>query len=272
MTTSCKLLAERYAKETGIAIPDANADTQVRLDWLLTSVWGCYPPNGTEFKDKDWCFQNNNLPAPKTSPISSTLNTRPPYLNYLKEDGFLHWVNQRGLQCVNRIIGNFYGLNPATGLANVPGPTNPFPDSRCAASCQDFTSPMCTECIYTVLNENPSICPQIDVNNQDDENLIQESINCHQCIGNRGEFISQPNEPNVPDNTAMCDFMWACIIGEVSPGLSTSAIVIIVVSSVFLVTIALTLGLYFGVFRPRILKQQAERAKLEAAGVEPDEV
>jgi hypothetical protein len=281
--TSCKNLAERYAKETSIPIPASNADTQLRLDWLLTSEWGCIPPGSSsvnDFKDQAWCLVNNNpkpsdVQEPNGSRVQSTLATRPPYLNYLKEEGFLHWVNQRGLQCINRIVGNFFGLNPQTGLSNAPGPSISFPDSQCWGACYNATtsSEMCFECVNSVLSSNPSLCPQINTANPDDENLIKDSISCHECIGTQSTFIPSQNPsdpPLTPNSTAMVNNMWACITGTVAAPISTSLIVILVVSGVFLLTLALTLGLYYGYFHPRILKKQAREKELEKAGIDPD--
>lgn len=282
MTTSCQALARRYAQESGQPIPLSSDPTAVRSDWLLTQTWGCILPGGTFPADfhpqdpanplNDFCHVNNN---PGKSSSGQTALTRPPVYNYLKEDGFLHWVNQRGLQCVNRIVGNFYGFNSQTGSANVPSVSIAPPDSQCWGACFQVTSDsdMCFECINQTLLANPSLCPQLDPSHPDDETLIRDAVNCHECIGGQGTFIpAAPDQPLTPDETAMVNNMWRCVVGEVKPGLTTADLVVIAVVGVFVVVIAVVLGLYYGYFHPKIVKQEQQRRQLMAAGYSPDEV
>jgi hypothetical protein len=278
--TSCEKLAKRYAAETGQSIPSKTASAEVRSDWLLTSEWGCYEKGTTTFHDKTWCLENNNPavnPAqePNGAKVHGTLATRPPYLNVLNESGFLAWTNSRGLQCINRIVGNFYGLNIQTGLANVPGPSVSPPNSQCWGACFNATSSSetCFECVNQVLTVSPSLCPDINVHNPADENIIQESILCHECIGLQGTFIQSKAAnatPITPDLTAIINNMWACVEGFVPAPWSTATIVILIVVGVFLVTCILTLGLYFGYFHPKIVKKQKELERLQAAHIDPD--
>lgn len=283
MTTSCQRLAQRYATETGKAIPGNDASTQVKSDWLLTQTWGCILPGKTEFhtNENGFCSQYNNPSAPavvkpdadgKNGVTPSTALVRPPMLNYLKEEGFLSWVNQRGLQCVNRIVGNFYGFNNQTGSANIPSVSVSPPDSQCWGACFQVTSTsdMCFECVNQVLKSNPKACPQLNPNDPNDETLIQDSVNCHECIGTQGTFI--PLTSTTPNETAMIDNMWKCITGSVSPGLTTSDIVIIAIACVFFAAIVIVLAVYFAVIHPKILKKERERQQIMAAGYSPDEL
>ena len=274
MSTSCQALAERYHKEGNPAIPSSDAKWETKSDWLLTQEWGCIPPGTTEFKDAEYCKTYNNPPAPKNS-NPSTANTRPPMLNYLKEDGFLHWVNQRGLQCINRIVGNFYGFNSQTGNANVPSVSVSPPQSQCYGACFQATSATeaCFECINQTLLSNPSLCPQLNPNNPEDEQLIQDSVNCHECIGTKGGFVQKTGAaPNTPDFEKITNNVWACIVGTVHPPLTTAEIAGIVIIGVFVIAIAITLGIYYGVLHPRVLKSEKQRHQLMEKGINPDDL
>jgi len=267
--SSCRQLAERYASETGNPIPASDANTEVKQNWLLTSNWGCIPPGQTEVLPSVRCFTENDKDDNKTN-----VAVRPPVLNYLQETGFLHWVNQRGLQCINRMVGTFYGLNTATGLANRPGPSISPPDVQCWGACFQATtaSDMCFECVKETLLANPTICPQLDMTNPANENMVRDSIACHECIALQSSFIPLQNAPAAtPDQEAMTNNVWRCITGTVPKRLSTQDIIIIVVVSVFIVTIALTLGIYYGYFHPKILKRETRRIQLESKGLNPDD-
>jgi len=282
---SCKGLAERYAAEENKPIPPSNASQEVKNNWLLIEEWGCIPPGTTEFITRDLCLPDPptgpkirpgmNDPDPPPPPASN-LGSRPPVLNVYRESGFLAWVNERGLQCINRIVGNFYGLNTETGQANRPGPSTTPPDSQCWGACYNATtdSEMCFECIKTILTNDPSRCPAISATNPADENLIRDSISCHECIGSQAAFIqsqAQDAAPETPDLDAMTENVWRCVTGTVKPGLSETVIILIVVLVVFIAAVALTLGLYFGYFHPKILKSEARRLQLAQAGLKPDD-
>lgn len=285
--SSCQSLAKRYVRETGNTVPDATASEEAKQLWLLTQEWGCAPPGsqpGT-FIAADVCIgsnvtgaegvNNKAAPAPSGDNIRSTLATRPPALNVLKEEGFLHWVNQRGFQCINRIVGNFYGLNYNTGLANAPGPSITPPDSQCWGACFNATSDseMCFECINTVLDQNPSLCPEINVKDPGDETLIRDAVSCHECVGSQSAFIQSTApgaQPGDPDNPAILNQVWKCITSTLNPGLTALDIMLIVIAAVIVVAVAVTLGLYYGYFHPRMLRSEARRSNLESVGLNPD--
>lgn len=260
--TSCQKLAQRYAAETNNPIPASTASVQDRDNWLLTSEWGCIPPGETEFKDTTQCAQDNDPPAPAAP--ASNLASRPPVLNVYKQEGFLNWVNERGSQCVNKVVGNFFGLNTTTGQANSPGPSVSFPDSQCWGTCFNFTSSseVCFECVKSTLMRDPSLCPKININDPADETLIQDSVNCLECAGNQSA--------DGGSETTVLNRVWQCVTGTVNEGLSTNDIVIIVVCSVFVAVMALTLGLYYGYFRKRLKAVEQKRVQLAQAGVDID--
>jgi len=253
-TVTCKHLAQRYAKELSSAIPASNAATSTREDWLLTQEWGCYINGFTGFQTSPTC-EDENDPDVDTGSNISTLNVRPPMLNSLKEEGFLDWVNQRGMQCVNKIIGNFYGLDESTGLAKQPSRTEAGPTPQCWGVCYKATteSSMCFECIKNVLLTQPSLCPSINAASSADDSLLHDCIECHECMGLQGKFVPLASSPTLPNNDAMVNNAWKCITGDVGSRLSrTDWIIIIVVLSV-VVILAIALGVYYGYVHPRIV-------------------
>lgn len=278
--STCKSLAARYTKEVPI-LPDKSANVIPAVDatydekdkWMLISRWGCLvPPATVPNMNREDCIANE----PPNDP-NVTVNQRRPALNYLQESGFLSWVNDRGLKCVNKITGTYYGMNMATGLANTPGPTTSPLKSQCAGACRSVTadSAMCFECINQVLATDPSICDNaVNPNNPDDINLIQQAVSCHTCIASQGEFIPlQPvTSPAKPNNTAIMNNMFQCVTGTLAEPLSITIIAIIVIVVVVAVTVAIVLGVYFGVIQPKLKKKHMEDQQLRDKGYDPDDI
>ncbi len=284
--STCKKLADRYAAQnTARAIPDKDDAHQKRADWLYKSQWGCIPPGETKFYPDtnplgNWpptgtCYEKNDNPPPsissKTTDGLSAIGKRPPVLNKLKEDGFLAWVNERSMKCINKITGKFYGLNPQTGLVNAPGVETPNPPVHCAGACQavDFNSTMCFECIAHVLEDDPTQCPELSAET-DVRELMAEGLSCLSCIGNQSGFIAKADQS--ADDEAMLNKAYQCITSTVSTGLSLEIILAIVIVSVMVLTVIITLLVYFLHIAPRIKKQKVERQALIARGVNPDDL
>lgn len=268
--SSCKGLAERYASETGKAIPSSDASFDTKNNWLYTQEWKCILPGTTKVLDHDQCMLENDRKPPDRP--KSDLATRPPVYNYLEEDGFLAWVNERGLKCINGIVGNYYGLNTKTGNSNTPGPSVSPPNSQCWGTCFKATSDSetCFECINQVLLDDPTRCPSINPKNPDDQTLMRDAVSCHECVGIQGGFIQSKAanaKPGDPDLDAMLTQIWRCITGKVGGGFSSTDIIVVVVASVFVLAVAITLGLYFGYFHPRIVASQQKKAKFQSLGL-----
>ena len=282
--STCKQLAARYTEQnTARVIPDPTDDYQKRADWLYQSQWGCMVPGLTEFKADDsppdkpktgWCYANNNKKPPaigQTADGYSTLGQRPPVLNVLKESGFLAWVNERSMKCINKITGKFYGLNMQTGLVNAPNFDTPAPPVNCAGACQavDFNSTMCFECIAQVLEDDPTQCPELSAE-PDTRELMAEGLSCMSCIGNQSGFIAKAD--HTADDEAMLKQAYQCLTSTVSTGLSLEVIMAIVLGSVMVLTVIITLMVYFLHIAPRLKKHQVERQAILAKGVDPDDL
>lgn len=251
--SSCQSLAQRYAAETNNPIPPRSATTEIKSNWLLKQTWGCKLPNGTFLDNQQQCFEElGNQPNDQDYK---------PFINFLQEEGFLAWVNDRGLKCINRIVGRFYGFNEKTGTSNEPSPTVTPPDSQCWGACYNATenSEMCFECVKQVLQSTPSLCPQINVNDPQDDNLLKDSITCFDCISLSGGFVSIPNtSPVQPDNDAIIDNLWNCVTGSLPNTLNTTDIILIVLGSIFILSALIFVGVWYGVLRKKVLQDKAQ--------------
>lgn len=276
--SSCKILADRYAKEQKLPIPPASASLEEKKKWLYVSQWGCILPGKTlsdfmpndQFDLKGPCYLQNDKPAPGNQ-VSSTLNARPPVLNYLKETGFLAWVNERGLKCVNKIVGNFFGLNTETGLVNVPSVSVTPMQNQCWGSCQNVTSSssMCFECINQVLQNTPDLCPDLNPNDPNNEKVMSQAVDCHFCVSQQGGYVGTAE---VPDDNAIMNNIFVCVNSSLSTPLSAAVISVIVIVSVMILTAVIALSVYFGYIKPRQMKNIRERDELIHNGINPDDM
>jgi len=276
--SACAALAQRYVKEvptlpdgTPNKIPASNASFAEKDKWMLISKWGCVvPPVTIPNMNQQECFANET-----ESPPTENVNQRPPVLNYLQETGFLNWVNERGLKCINKITGNYFGLNLSTGKVNTPSPLVSPPIAQCWGPCRSVTdaSSMCFECVNQVLAADPGVCNNVlNPSNPDDEELIQQAVSCHTCIAQQGGFIGQTTPTPIPDNAAIMNNMFNCVLGTVSQPLSVTAIVLLVILGVMVLTAAIILGVYFGVIEPKLKKKQAQDQKIIAKGYNPEDL
>lgn len=276
--SSCAILAQRYVKEvptlpdgSANVIPPANASFADKSKWMLISKWGCLiPPATVPEMNQDVCKANEPPFVP-----TQNVNQRPPVLNYLQETGFLNWVNERGLKCINKITGNYFGLNLATGAVNTPSPSVSPPMAQCWGPCRSVTdtSSMCFECVNQILAQDPALCDNaLNPSNPDDEQLIQQAVSCHTCIASQGGFIGQTTPTPIPDNDAIMNNMFNCVLGNVTQPLSVTAIVLIVILGVMLLTAAIILGVYFGVIEPKLKKKQAQDQVIIQKGYNPEDL
>ncbi len=268
MSTSCQDLATRYAKETTKTIPDSSASVDTKSQWLLTQTWGCVV-KGQVYTTAAECKSYNNLKPPQRP--ASTVNTRPPMFNYLIEDGFLHWVNQRGLQCINRITGKFFGLDPNTGVAKIPSATVTPPQPQCVGACRSVTSDRsaCFECINQLIAQstpatNP--CPEVDPTNPENTNLLRDAVNCHECIANQSVGV-----PVTPIDASI-NSCWSCVTGVIQPPISIQVIIISAILGAMVLTVGIVLIVFYKVIKPRIEKKNQENQRLVQTGYNPDDL
>lgn len=280
--TSCQRLANSYANRAeGQPLPSADADDQVRQNWFYRAQWGCLDPQGQfrpdtnptgQFPQTGYCYENYDPPAanPNSTTNVSGVFRRPPPLNKLQEEGFLAWVNERGRQCINKITGKFYGLDPNTGLVKEPDQNTPPPPVNCAGICLTATtdSDQCFQCIASVLEKDPTQCPALAAEKEFTvTDMLKESLGCMECIGDRSVKYSDNEAENRKQSL---DQVWNCLTGNVSAPLSTDAILAIVLVSVLVVTVLVALAVYFWGIQPRLQRKQAEQAKLRAQGIDPE--
>lgn len=249
---TCRPLAQRYAQESQNPIPAASASGATKKAWLLTERWGCIVPGSTDPTfDTDAC--RAALDAVTTN------QQHKPYLNYLEEKGFLAWVNERGLKCVNKVTGLVFGLDTATGVVKIPDANTPQPDAACWDSCLSVTedSDACFRCVNTYLKDHPDVCPDVDLTQDENETLLQDAARCHACIGTRS-----------PD-PAYADY-FRCITSEVHPPLSILDVVGFVLVGVFVLSVAVVWSVWHWYLRPRHRRRlELERARENLPRVVP---
>lgn len=237
VTSTCASLAKEYASENSKPIPDVTASLDEKQSWLFSSEWGCVVPSAPDvfISDQAKCKELLDVKPPDgKAPV--------PYLNTLREDGFLHWVNQRGMQCVNRVTGRFYGLDPLTGLSKAPSATVPPPTTYCVAICANATTgtAACFECVAQAVQSDPSLCPAVDP--AEAASILESASNCHYCIAaqNSPVFTRDASGVKALDEDAMAKQVWKCVVGSVHPGMARGTLIGIIALAIGLATIIIT--------------------------------
>jgi hypothetical protein len=171
-------------------------------------------------------------------------------LTIIRETGFLAWVNERGMQCINSLTGivDRTPIDDTHPYEDV-GLTKKFPKTYCVAECTNAlpSSTDCFNCIKSTL-ENPDnkddlmgACPAL-WNGSDpvDTQLMQDSLTCHTCVGSKSANLVRTSSTTDAKgnvifshtyNPASFDTMWTCVSGA-SSGLSAGAIAGIVIGIV----------------------------------------
>jgi hypothetical protein len=289
---TCQNLANRYAQETGIQTPDAGAPINPdRADWLLTQTWAC------QYKDDDGKLVESTDPAicssrvvsiPPTQNQNVTESTGVPR-TILEESGFLDWVNQRGMGCINKVTGIVNTHPYGNGVPYTePGLYVPYPKAKCASACYNVTAEQdtCFECVKNAL-EDPSnnmttLCPALyngDTIKSVDTGLMKESLGCHTCIAENSTNLTVATSTVASNgnvnlgaeyNPDGFNRIWGCITGNVSQPLSTGAIIGIIIGSLVLAA-ALAVGLYFLIKKELAKKKARTTADIKkiAAGGTP---
>ena len=139
-----------------------------------------------------------------------------PRYNHYKEEGFLHWVNVNGAQCINRVTGRVRGNN-SDGLLK-DGTV-----SACERECHAFdsTSDECFKCVQKEVVANNDLCPEADHDNM----FIKEAMECTECVAenmnNVWECITE-DEIKKPFSLTSTDIALIILAGLVLLGLATS--------------------------------------------------
>lgn len=247
---SCELLAKAYASDTGIAIPNG-ASLDDRARWLLTQSWGCVI-NGQVEPDTTVC---NNTPVQ----VGNFTTTGVP-LTVLQEAGFMAWVNDRGMKCINRLTGIY--------VETLPDSKVPQPKVYCVGACYNVLpgQTACFECIKQTL-ENPenkldTACPALyngsTITNVD-TSLMQASLQCHSCIANNSNDLLIPTQTVVDGQTVLgqqynpskFENIWWCVSPTYT--LSVGAIIGIVIGVIVFVIAIVVLSV--------LLSQRARKRK-----------
>ena len=236
---SCNKLAQEYASETGLSIPDASASINSKRDWLLKSTWGCQLPGSEEFVDAKTCQANNDV-----SNSSTHVANRPAMLNRLKEEGFLYWVNNISYGCMNHVNGRIYDIDKNTGLTKVPDSKNENVPSACIQECRrirgdssDEHMSNCTHCIALNRHKNCS-------SKSSSPAMIRLGIECLTFLGD-DEAFDTTNDAHVVS-------MMNCIYRQSNPKpLTKTVITLIIIGSVLFVLFFVALMVYFLYWKKR---------------------
>ncbi len=259
---ACQNLATQYASETNNPIPGASASVDVRGVWLLQQQFGCVLPDGSVDylppTDPKSCENQSVFVSPHT--FQGLPRTQ------LQESGFLAWVNERGMQCINRLTGLF------TDGTNIPNVSVSQPMTYCNAACYNVLAgnQTCLQCIKQTLedpaNNLQDACPQL-YNGTNiktvDTNLMNDSLSCHACIGNNSNNLTIPVQTVVDGrnvlgskyNESAFNMIWGCITNSYPSQLSVGAIIGIVIACI-IVVLVIILGSYYGVQRAQKLKAE----------------
>jgi hypothetical protein len=279
---ACVNLANEYGK-LGYTIPSKDSPIKERSDWLLTQQWCCRQMvQPYEIKcntpDNDICSKQENFtPAVKDSDgkiiQNSTIDLKGGIpTTILKESGFLAWVNDRGMKCINLITGsiNIWPVIDPEGEYKEPGSDTGFQESFCNGACYNVKPDQetCFECIKDVLEDpdpSPSkkllqtVCPALydpanNINEVDTE-LMKTSVECHACIASKstGLITSKPKmsmfgkeEYTSVYNSSGFENIWGCITGHFPVRFSVGAIIgIVFLIIILIIGIALQLRSLF---------------------------
>ena len=272
---ACKKLAAKYAANH-TPIPSSDTDIQTRMDWLLTQEWGCVQ-NGTEYYDSTICDDTDDRNL--SHHLSKTR---------LKEAGFLHWVNTRGMQCINKLTGVINTLPvDQHGHYQIPGKDVAYPETYCSGPCYNANpdSDSCFECVKKTLENTDlrvgDLCPDLyDGSNKVDVDLMKESLECHSCIAQKSKNLqisTVVHDPNCKTRTSTnaevsihggCDTytttvnpvafenIWGCITGDFPVVWSTGGIIgVVILCLLVIVRIGVMIKSYYSNQRKQKTKE-----------------
>ncbi len=252
---TCVQLANKYATLTNKPIPASTDTVDNRSEWLLTRTYCCQGSDQIIDCDVSACAQ-------KEEQVGNVTVKGVP-LTIIREDGFLHYVNTIGLQCINKLTGIIDRTPVTDGQPYVPpGPTKGFPKTYCTSECMNTTNGSntnCFQCIVAALNDPNNaddlkgVCPSVTAEE------MAEAVTCQSCIGQRWSGLVKTTSSMVNGNLVYSQSfvessfnnIWTCITGE--NGLSPGAIAGIVIGCLAFVGIIVGFCVYWFVYRKRKL-------------------
>ena len=258
---ACQQLAATYASSTAHPIPATDADIEtVRGPWLITRQFGCQPsPDFVINMNTDECAAVMQPAAAGPGQTTAFVSAGAP-LVIIQETGFLAWVNERGLQCINKVTGLVNRAPVVNGTPyKDPGIDKAFLPTFCNKECYNVLPDQigCFECVKAAL-ENPAndlteTCPALwNGSTPVDTGLMQQSLQCHACIANKSASLvtttsTQDSKGNTvysqTYNEGSFNNIWTCVTGD--NGLSAGAIAGITLGIAAFLALVIGLSVYF---------------------------
>ena len=190
---ACVTLVKLYvAENVNKPVPIRDIDTTdadwqtLREEWLKTDEWTCYDPISKNFTincenvEEPVYFIHNTEPEERR-PIVYKGKAR----SFLKQTGFMNWINQRGGQCINHVTGLLTPYDKEWNFLT-PSQTVGHPLRYCTKECLRYTSTSdpCFVCVKKVLEdpiEYPFTIKKTDPNNSDQSvNIETQNQYCTQ--------------------------------------------------------------------------------------------
>lgn len=238
----CDALAVQYASETGVKNPSDVTVNSERASYLKSrSYWTCNVP-GTNEIVKVTDSQDEAAVAKICKNYHAALPTdqlhpsRPPLYLY-QEEGFVPWVNDHGMRCINSVTGVFHGVNTKPTYTDPDSKTTiyqgaplearhrPAP-AQCSEPCFRVTgaSDECFTCVAAAIVQTPALCAPTFVGKTAEEiaATLKEAVTCTSCVGKRAIQINKhgARDKDLTDPAVMqelqalqAEHCWDCVLG-----------------------------------------------------------
>jgi len=257
-TKMCDKLVAQYVTDNQTKNPNDVTDATERAEYLRKiPYWTCYQPNSTNVEKDD--------PALCLTTYYDQLQNKTPstpgrYLLY--EAGFVPWVNDRGMKCINHVTGVFHDIfhsGPQVGQPK--DPKDRSSPTQCNAACLKATasSTKCFQCVAQAVVAMPTLCPAYTGKTVDEIAAgLKDAVSCTSCIGQQALKVNKHGARSLPVNptteeeaaaliagqTALratqADYCWDCLLGKVPthPFTQTPQFIVIMICVSILVLVA----------------------------------